>query len=201
VQTATLTTPIQTISHILTILVKQHFCTNRYMQLRIFKLYYYFGLASIVFSSIISIIILYYEQTSYTFFLIFLLFIAGFIPGIMLILFYRNHRVCFNDKTITASSCLVKQKQINWDEINSIKYSLLSGSLKLKAKNKTISISKDLAGLDEFLEIEIVLFLAFSFKEPERRLYFMLLISSQFICFCLTRQEDAVIVLSLKQTR
>jgi hypothetical protein len=87
-------------------------------------------------------------------------FIAGVIltllifggTGIPCLMYFRNHKISFNRKTIKATNVFGRTNQIEWADILEIKFNAFSGLLKLTANNETIKVHQHLVGLTKFIE-------------------------------------------------
>lgn len=58
------------------------------------------------------------------------------VSGILSLMIYKNHRVHFNDKTITVTDKNRKIKSITWKDITNLKYDTWSNSILLITNNK-----------------------------------------------------------------
>jgi hypothetical protein len=79
----------------------------------------------------------------------------GFIAlGFICFLWFLNHRLNFNEKTIIASSFNGKPTSLNWQEITNISFSSFSGLITLTGSNgEIVKAHQHLAGLNSFIEL------------------------------------------------
>lgn len=78
-----------------------------------------------------------------------LLFSLG---GIYLLLYYKNHSVFFDQKTITTTNLYGKTTEVEWKFIEEIKFSSLSGMITVKGDAKKAKLHQHLVGLISFIE-------------------------------------------------
>jgi len=71
--------------------------------------------------------------------------------GIPCLMYYRNHKVTFNENSITATNVYGKVKEIKWSDILDIKFKVFSGQLVLKTKDEVIKVHQHLVGLSKFV--------------------------------------------------
>lgn len=115
------------------------------------RFYQILGYISIGFASIFVIAALYYqEKEMYVMGLAMLLLFGGL--GIPCLLYYRNHKLKFNDDKITVQNWRKKNQEISWAEIDEIKFNPFSGYLKLRGVNRKLTIHQHLVGLKEFIK-------------------------------------------------
>jgi len=79
---------------------------------------------------------------------IFFVFFGGL--GTILIMYYQNHILTYNDNKITVQNWRKQTKEITWEEIENIKFSPLSGYLKIYGLGKKLSIAQHMVGLKGF---------------------------------------------------
>jgi hypothetical protein len=72
--------------------------------------------------------------------------------GIPCLMYFRNHKISFNRKTIKATNVFGRTNQIEWADILEIKFNAFSGLLTLTANNETIKVHQHLVGLTKFIE-------------------------------------------------
>lgn len=120
-------------------------------QLRMNKMIQFFGWGTMglaLFGSIMIII----EDASMYLFSAFMLFLFGGLAFIILA-YYKNHQVIFDDKSILVKNWRGKEGMIDWSNIAQIKYRSLSGYIVIKDQNDTtIKIHHQLVGLRSFIE-------------------------------------------------
>ncbi len=75
-----------------------------------------------------------------------LIFFGGF--GLVSLLYYKNHKVKFDNDTIIISNWKGAEKELRWNEIETIEYNKLVGQLKISYKDMTINIHQHLVGFD-----------------------------------------------------
>ena len=86
------------------------------------------------------------------FILTILIFLTIGLPGFILIFFYNNHKIKFNDDKIIVYSWRNKVKEIHWNEITKIKSNPFSGFIKISNADKTLKILHYLVGIKKFAE-------------------------------------------------
>ncbi len=79
------------------------------------------------------------------------IFLLTLLTGTYTLLYQRNHRVLFNQNSIIAYGALNKLKELQWDEIQSIKLNTLTSQYLIRAKSRNISINQHLIGLRALL--------------------------------------------------
>ncbi len=72
--------------------------------------------------------------------------------GIPCLMYYRNHRLSFNNKIIRVINVYGNQREIQWQDILDIKFQVMSGLLILKTADKVIKVHQHLVGLSKFME-------------------------------------------------
>ncbi len=120
--------------------------------LRLSWLYQILGIILLAFCSIFIFAGIYYQEKDLLL-IGFLMFLIIGILGLVCLIWYYNHQVIFDEKIISTSSWTKKITSMKWDEIESIKFSPLSGYIKIKSLDKTIKLSSHLVGLKEFIKI------------------------------------------------
>jgi len=120
--------------------------------LRANKIYYYFGIFSCALVFIAILVTLYYDpsQLLIAFFTTFLCF--G-IPGLSLVLFYKNCWLEFDENIINSGTFFGQSKTINWDEVENISFGYISKFIKIKSGSELIKVHYHMEGLVEFLKM------------------------------------------------
>jgi glucan phosphoethanolaminetransferase (alkaline phosphatase superfamily) len=72
--------------------------------------------------------------------------------GIPCFMYYRNHKVSFDNNSIKTTNVYGKVKEIQWSDISDIRFNAFSGLLVLKTNNETIKVHQHLVGLLKFIE-------------------------------------------------
>lgn len=72
--------------------------------------------------------------------------------GIPCLMYYRNHRVTFDDNSIVATSLYGKIKEIKWTDIEDIRFKSMSGLLILTTKDDKLKVHQHLVGLSKLIE-------------------------------------------------
>lgn len=72
--------------------------------------------------------------------------------GIPCMMYYRNHRLVFNNNSIIVTNIYGQIKEIKWSDIKDINFNALSGLLVLKTTQEKIKIHQHLVGLSKFIE-------------------------------------------------
>ena len=83
-----------------------------------------------------------------TFFMLLILLV----PGIFLLMYYKNHRVIFGDNSIVVTDVFGKEKKIKWSDITDIKFNILSGMFVISTKSEKIKVHLHLIGISNFTE-------------------------------------------------
>ena len=124
---------------------------NGEVELRMNKFYQTLGYVSIGIALIFILIALYYQETEmYIIGVLMLLLFGGL--GLFCLMYYRNHRLNFNDEKIIVHNWRRKIEEISWGEIDEIKFNPFSGYIKVRGLNKNLRIHQHLVGLKEFTE-------------------------------------------------
>lgn len=77
-----------------------------------------------------------------------LIFWGTGIPGL---LYYLNHKVCFDEDAIIVTDLFGKEQEVQWNNIESIKFKFSTGLLILKTDDKKIKVHQHLVGLSQFI--------------------------------------------------
>lgn len=81
-------------------------------------------------------------------------FLMFFAFGVLSILFYRNHRVYFDNTYIEVSNCMGKTKATRWIDLASAKFDINSSMIILKDHNgEKLGVQQHLVGLAYFLQL------------------------------------------------
>ncbi|MFC6999432.1 hypothetical protein [Rufibacter roseus] len=74
--------------------------------------------------------------------------------GIPCFLWYKNHRVTFDETTVEVKSVFGKVKKVNWQEIEHVQFHAFSGLIKLTdVYNTKVGVHQHLKGLYSFAEM------------------------------------------------
>jgi len=93
------------------------------------------------------------ERDSAAFITIVILSLGFAYLGLYCWLWYRNHRVKFNEETIKASNAFGKSNSIKWSEISKISYNSFSGLISvMDQQGAAVKIHQHLVGLNTFVE-------------------------------------------------
>lgn len=120
--------------------------------LRVPKFVYYFGATCMFLGSYVIVQIMLDEEEN-AILLISIFFSLFVLGGYLLILFYMNHRVEFDDKNISVTNLFKRKRSLKWSEIEEVKFSLSANSHKLRTRDAKASISIYLVGVNEFLNM------------------------------------------------
>ncbi len=75
------------------------------------------------------------------------------LPGIIVLLYYKNHKLIFDDQSMTAYSWSGGKTKINWDQVQKISFKGFSGLIKIQGEeNQLIKAHMHLVGLKTFVE-------------------------------------------------
>lgn len=123
--------------------------------LRMSKLYGIIGVIGLVFGLLFLIFLPLTTEPndSGIWFIVILMLLIFWGAGIPCLMYYRNHRVSFDDNSIVATNVYGKVKEIKWSDILNIKFKVLSGLLVLTTKNEIIKVHQHLVGLSKFIEL------------------------------------------------
>lgn len=72
--------------------------------------------------------------------------------GIPCLLYYRNHRISFDDRSIHVTDVYGKSRTIEWSQITDANFSAFSGLLVLKTENEKVKVHQHLVGLSKFMK-------------------------------------------------
>tara|TARA_R110002074_G_scaffold108432_5_gene234027 strand:- start:1436 stop:1978 length:543 start_codon:yes stop_codon:yes gene_type:complete len=122
--------------------------------LKMNKLYLIAGLGGLIMGLVFLILIpLIADNTTMVIvFIVLLILSIAWGTGIPCLMYYKNHRLTFDDLTITVTNVYGKQKQIKWEGINNMKFSPMSGLLTITNKTDEIKIHQHLVGLSSFID-------------------------------------------------
>ena len=73
--------------------------------------------------------------------------------GIPCLMYYRNHRVSFDNKSIKVINVYGNRKEIQWSDISDIKFRALSGLLVIYTSNESVKLHQHLVGLGKFMGV------------------------------------------------
>lgn len=73
--------------------------------------------------------------------------------GYMMLLYYRNHKVVFDEERVTVIGWTGKRFSVKWAEINDIKFNSLSGYIKLYGLGEKANIHFQIMGIKSFLDM------------------------------------------------
>ena len=123
--------------------------------IRMNKLYGIMGIIGLVFGLLFLIFLPLTTEPndSGIWFIVILMLLIFWGAGIPCLMYYRNHRVSFDDNSIVATNVYGKVKEIKWSDILNIKFKVLSGLLVLTTKNEIIKVHQHLVGLSKFIEL------------------------------------------------
>ncbi len=113
--------------------------------------------------------VLFYEEGVLTWVAMILLIFGGL--GIVLMMYYNNHRLTFDDQSIMFKSWTGEVTNVKWYEIKEINFSSVWGYLKLRTSSQDLKISHQLVGLIQFV---VMMEAQTSFKAKELKLPFKL---------------------------
>ncbi|WP_020531712.1 hypothetical protein [Flexithrix dorotheae] len=119
------------------------------IELRMNKLYLVLGLFFIGMTSIFVIAGIFYQDKG-MYIISLVVFLIGGVAGTPCLLYYRNHKLKFNETSISVQNWKGTIRQIKWSEISQIKFNPISGYLKLIGVDKKLTIHQHLVGLKEF---------------------------------------------------
>ena len=123
--------------------------SNGDIELRMNKFYHILGYLSIGFASIFVMAALYYQDKEmYILGFAMLLLFGGL--GLLILMYYLNHKLMFNEDKIIVHNWRREVQEIYWTEITEIKFNAFSGYLKINGRNKNLKIHYHLVGLKEF---------------------------------------------------
>ncbi len=72
--------------------------------------------------------------------------------GIPCLMYYRNHRVTFDDNSIVVTNVYGKVKEIKWSDISDVRFKTFAGLLVLTTTSEQIKVHQHLVGLSKFIE-------------------------------------------------
>ena len=124
---------------------------NGDIELGMNRLYQTLGLAGVGSAVVfIAVALFIHEKEVYIISTLMVLLFGGL--GVPCLMYYKNHKVTFNDKTISVQNWKGKTNNITWTEINRIKFNPFSGYLKIYGLDKKLTIHQHLVGLKEFVK-------------------------------------------------
>lgn len=126
---------------------------NGWHELRMNRLYQFIGIST----GILGLSFLYLtigEQYSSSLIIILVISLGFTGLGFTCFLWYRNHKLRFNNKTIITSNVYGKQNSLNWEDISNISFNGVSGQITLTNKaGNTVKAHQHLVGLSSFVEL------------------------------------------------
>lgn len=126
---------------------------NGWYELRMNRLYQFIGISV----GIMGLSFLYLtigEQHSSSLMIILVISLGFSSLGLTCFLWYRNHKLRFNDTTIIALNVYGKPSSLSWDDITDISFNGLSGQITLVGKDaNTVKAHQHLVGLGSFVEL------------------------------------------------
>jgi hypothetical protein len=127
---------------------------SRKFNLRMNKLYGFMGIIGLFFGLLFLIFIPLTTESNNggIYFAVILMLLIFWGTGIPCLLYYRNHRVTFDENTIIATSVYGKIREIKWTDIEDIRFKAMSGLLILTTKDDKLKIHQHLVGLSKFIE-------------------------------------------------
>lgn len=72
--------------------------------------------------------------------------------GLVYLMRYHNHKLIFDDEKIIVQNWRGETKEMNWTEINEIKFNYFMIYFKIKGSNKQILINQYLVGFTGFVK-------------------------------------------------
>ncbi len=119
------------------------------------KFYGIMGIISLVFGLLFLIFLPLTTEPndSGIWFIVILMLLIFWGAGIPCLMYYKNHRVSFDDNLIVVTNVYGKVKEIKWSDILNIKFKVFSGLLVLTTKNEIIKVHQHLVGLSKFIEV------------------------------------------------
>ena len=74
--------------------------------------------------------------------------------GFVCLFWYVNHRLNFDERTVSATTFYGKTNTVNWNDVTSITFNSLSGLITLTSNNgTTVKAHQHLVGLNSFVEL------------------------------------------------
>jgi uncharacterized membrane protein len=128
---------------------------NGHYNLRMNKLYGIMGVIGLVFGLLFLIFLPLtvgiYDRDVWVGVILMLLIFWG--TGIPCLMYYRNHRITFNENSVSVVNVYGKVNEIKWSSVLDIKFKALSGLLVLSTKDEIVKVHQHLVGLSEFVEL------------------------------------------------
>ena len=125
---------------------------NEEYQLRLNDSYKWMGYIGAIIGFAISVGLLFTNQKDSIWVSFFPILIFS-IPGTILLMWYFNHQLTFDEKTIRVRNWIGKSKELNWNKIENIKFNSTLGYLQLFSGSDKINIHFHLVGLIAFLRL------------------------------------------------
>jgi len=119
---------------------------DKKLKLKINILYGIIGILSLIFCLGLVVFFISINDDSTIIGLLIMFAIFGF-PGIVSTLYYFNHYLVFDDKSMTAKNIYRQINTIEWGEISTMKFNGITGLITVKTKNKTNNLSKVLQNI------------------------------------------------------
>ena len=128
--------------------------SNGFIVCRINKVYKYVGWLGILFGLIVGLIAYFSIEDVNEAIIAGVSFLSLFsFIGVIVLLIYRNHILKFNESQFIITSFFGKKKEINWEELKEIKFSVNSNYIKFVSNsNEKVKIHKHLKMLELFAD-------------------------------------------------
>ena len=124
---------------------------NGVTELRMNKFYQIVGYSALVIFLGFIVAAIYINETAFYIALIFIFLLFGG-TGLACVLWYRNHKIIFDDNKITVYNWKKQVEEIYWEEITAIKFRPIAGNIKITGSNKIVKVHQHLVGLKTFIQ-------------------------------------------------
>jgi hypothetical protein len=123
----------------------------KFVRLRMHPLYGIFGMMALLLCFVLAVG-MELQQQPRIFFLIPTLAIG--VPGMYSLLYYLNHSLWYNNKTLEVRNWYGKTKVLNWSEVKTASFKLLFGILLIRSENgRILFVHQHLKGFHSFLRV------------------------------------------------
>lgn len=120
-------------------------------ELRMNKFYQIVGYSSLIIFSGFIVAVIYINEMAFYIALIFVFLLFGG-TGLACVLWYRNHKITFDDNSIIVHNWRNQVEEISWEEITAIKFRPIAGNIKITGLNKIVKVHQHLVGLKTFTQ-------------------------------------------------
>ncbi len=121
--------------------------------LRLNRFYQISGIITIGIGGLFSFFILTDETETNPLIVLIFVWIFCLMLALPVLLWYMNHRVTFDEETVTSWDWRGRKTSIAWQEITEVKFNALAGSIMIKGNGEVAKAHQHLVGLKSLLQM------------------------------------------------